>query len=71
MSIEDEEETIEEREREWYIIDEPPHGRLKGRQEEAIRSFASGIGFENLRGFHMFMRSIGWDYYDVLQEVSP
>lgn len=67
MSEDLDEEIEEEQEEGWYDIDEPPFGIVTGAQEEAIREMALDFGFENLRGFHMFMRARDWDYYDILQ----
>lgn len=58
-------------EREWLRIDEPPEGVTTTAQEEAIREYARGEGFETLRGYHMRLRSMGWDYYDILRITSP
>jgi hypothetical protein len=55
----------------WLRIVEPPHGVISPRQEEAIREYARMQGFETLRGFASRLRMMEWDYYDVLQEVSP
>jgi len=56
----------------WMRINEPPHGRLTQHQEQAIRDYAREVlGMDTLRGFNKKMESWGWDFYDVLQEVSP
>ena len=55
----------------WMRIAEPPHGRISSKQEEAIREYAAGLGYETLRGFWKKLEQWGWDYYDVLHEVSP
>lgn len=55
----------------WLRIDEPPEGVTTTRQEYAIRAYAEAEGFETLRGYHMHLRSLGWDYYDILRIVSP
>lgn len=55
----------------WLRIKESPHGYISARQEEAIREYARMQGFETLKGFASRLRSMEWDYYDVLQEVSP
>ena len=57
----------EERERAWFKLSEPPRGVMSAAQEEAIRDYAAGEGFETLRGYHMHLRAMGWDYYDVLR----
>lgn len=36
-------------------------------QEAAIREMAAELGFENLRGFHMYMKSRDLDYYDIIR----
>lgn len=61
----------EEEEAAWLRIREPPVGVITEQQERAIREYAFEEGFETLRGFHMRLRARGWDYYDVLQIVSP
>jgi len=53
--------------RPWYRIDEPPEGKPSLAQEVAIRAVARDFGYETLRGFHMYMRSQGWDYYDIIE----
>lgn len=63
-------EIIEEREP-WLRLGEPALGDITSGQESAIRGYALGEGFEDLRGFHMWLRSRGWDYYDILRIVSP
>lgn len=55
------------RERSWYRIDEPPTGVTTVAQEVAIRLVAEEFGYETLRGFHMYLKSQGWDYYDILE----
>lgn len=58
--------------RPWFRIGEPIHEYgLTGGQEDAIRLYAHNRGFETLRGFHMWMRSMGWDYYNILRIMSP
>lgn len=52
----------------WFRIHERPAGPVSGLQEETIREWARGVGFKDLRGFHMWMRAREWDYYDVLKE---
>lgn len=42
-----------------------------GKQELAIRSFAFEQGFTDLRGFHMWMKSMDIDYYDIIKIASP
>jgi len=43
---------------------------LIGKQEETIRNYAEEKGFKRgLTGFHMFLRSEGWTYYDILKEA--
>ena len=51
----------------WYKIHEPPTGYVSAKQEATIREVAAEFGFETLRGFHMYLKSQGWDYYDILQ----
>lgn len=51
----------------WFKIREPPTGVLTAKMEETIRAFAREEGFPTLRGFHMRMRSLDWDFYDILQ----
>lgn len=58
-----------ERERGWLKLEEPPTGHLSSKQEDMIRAYAFQEGFEDLRGFHMHLRELGWDYYDVLKEA--
>jgi hypothetical protein len=60
---------IEEREEPygWYTLHRPPTGVLTSAQERTIREVAAEFGYENLRGFHMYLRSQSWDYYDILQ----
>lgn len=60
-----------EEELKWLRIREPPEGVLTGRQEQAIRQYAREEGYADLRGYHMHLRSMGWDYYDVLRITSP
>ncbi|GAI28070.1 unnamed protein product [marine sediment metagenome] len=55
----------------WFRITEPLDGVVTARQEAAIRVYAREEGFETLRGYHMRLRMLGWDYYDVLRVVSP
>lgn len=55
----------------WLSIKEAPHGRVSPKQEEAIRGYATAQGYETLRGFWKVLERWGWDYYDVLHEVSP
>ena len=55
----------------WLRIKEPLRGRISTRQEESIRGYARAQGYETLRGFWKVLESWGWDYYDVLAEVSP
>lgn len=55
-----------ERER-WYRISEPLDGAVTAAQEFAIRDYANEQGFPTLRGFHMRLRMMDWDYYDVLR----
>ncbi|GAI56881.1 unnamed protein product [marine sediment metagenome] len=55
----------------WFRITEPLDGVVTARQEAAIRAYAREEGFETLRGYHMRLRMLGWDYYDVLRVVSP
>lgn len=43
----------------------------RGRQEEAIRQFAAVKGYPTLRGFWRVMKMEDWDYYKVLNLVSP
>lgn len=57
----------ETRERAWFKLSEPPTGDISQGQLEAIRDYAAGEGYETLRGYHMHLRSMGWDYYDVLK----
>lgn len=61
----------EKREDGWFRIEEPLEGTVSARQESAIREYAREEGYETLRGYHLHLRSLGWDYYDVLREVSP
>jgi hypothetical protein len=58
--------SAERPERPWFHI-----GEAVGKQEQAIREYAQREGFENLRGYWKHVESMGWDYYDVLKEVSP
>lgn len=51
----------------WIRITEPLDGVVSAAQERAIRAYAASEGFETLRGYHMHLRSQGWDYYDVLR----
>jgi hypothetical protein len=53
----------------WLKLSEPPTGRISQKQEDMIRAYAFQEGYDTLRGYHMFLRSIGWDYYDVLKEA--
>lgn len=55
----------------WFRITEPPAGVVSSKQEAAIRAYAADEGFPTLRGFHMRLRMLGWDYYDVLRVASP
>jgi len=55
----------------WLSIKEPLHERITPKQEESIREYARAQGYETLRGFWKVLESWGWDYYDVLAEVSP
>lgn len=55
----------------WIRIYEPIEGDITSGQEEAIRQYARGEGYEDLRGFHWHLRREGWDYYDILRIVSP
>lgn len=55
----------------WLKIDEPPLGVVSAEQEEAIRRYAELEGFPTLRGFHMRLKMMEWDYYDVLAVASP
>lgn len=55
----------------WVRIHERPDGPVSAKQEEAIRAWAADEGFPTLRGFHMRLRMMAWDYYDVLKEASP
>ena len=56
----------------WLKIGETPEAeRPSTRQLEAIREYAKALGYASLRGFHMKLKQWGWDYYDVLEEVSP
>jgi hypothetical protein len=56
----------------WLRIEEPPSGFLSDKMEAAIRSYAKAItGKDDLRGFNKTLEKWGWDYYDVLAEVSP
>ena len=50
----------------WFHVRES-----RGKQESAIREYALHEGFLNLRGYASHLKSIGWDYYDVLRQVSP
>ena len=53
-------------------ITETPESEAPTRkQTEAIRSYADALGYGDLRVFKKMMRRWGWDYYDVLSEVSP
>lgn len=67
------EEAAEEaaEERLWLRIEEPPDYPVTQRQEEVIRAFSERLGFVSLAGFNAWMRSVGWDYYDVLYSESP
>lgn len=58
-------------EEEWFSIQEPIEGKTTAGQEAAIRAYALEEGFETLRGYHMHLRALGWDYYDILRIVSP
>ncbi|GAH75624.1 unnamed protein product, partial [marine sediment metagenome] len=53
----------------WLRLAEPPTGRLSSKQEDMIRAYAFEEGYDTLRGFHMHLRSLGWDYYDILKEA--
>lgn len=55
----------------WIRIYEPLDGVVSAAQERAIRDYARGEGYETLRGYHSHLRSLGWDYYDVLRVASP
>lgn len=59
----------ENREAGWFRITEPLDGVVTAKQEAAIRAYAAEEGFETLRGYHMRLRMLGWDYYDVLRQV--
>ena len=56
---------------EGFDISDPEYGRITfiGKQEETVREWAREHGFENLRGFHMMLRTEGWTYYDILKEA--
>ncbi len=61
-----------EGEERWLKLWEPPRGRLSASQERAIRYYAEAVtGRADLRGFAKILESWDWDYYDVLNEVSP
>jgi hypothetical protein len=53
----------------WLKLSEPPTGTLSQKQEDMIRAYAFQEGYDTLRGYHNYLRSIGWDYYDVLKEA--
>jgi len=53
---------VERPERPWFHI-----GEATTKQEEVIRQYARGEGFETLRGYWKHMESEGWDYYDILK----
>ncbi len=55
------------RERSWFKISEAPEHTVTAGQMEAIRDYAASEGYETLRGYHQHLRSMGWDYYDVLK----
>jgi len=55
----------------WYRITEPLEGVVSAKQEAAIRAYAREEGYETLRGYHMHLRMLDWDYYDVLRVASP
>jgi hypothetical protein len=40
---------------------------LTDKQAEAVREFATEEGYESLAGYSAYLRSVGWDYYDVLK----
>lgn len=48
--------------------------KLKGttqNQEQALRSLAKQVGFENMRGFNKWMESADMTYYDLIKIASP
>ncbi|GAG68330.1 unnamed protein product [marine sediment metagenome] len=49
----------------WFRIKEPLDGVTSKAQEEAIRAYALTQGFKDLRGFHMRLKMMGWDLYEV------
>ncbi len=54
----------------WFRLHEPPSGVTSAKQEAAIRAYALTQGYENLRGFHSYLKMIGFDYYEVLREFD-
>ena len=52
----------------WFRITEPLDGVVTAKQEAAIRAYAAEQGFPTLRGFHMRLKMMVWDYYDVLRQ---
>jgi hypothetical protein len=46
----------------WFKIE-----YATGAQEQVIRQYAKDVGFKDLRGFASYMKSVEWDYYDVIK----
>lgn len=54
-----------------FDVSDPEYGAITliGKQEEVIRVWAQAHGMPTLRGFHNFLRSEDWSYYDILKEA--
>ena len=55
---------------EWLSLRAGPYGPATEAQERVFRQYAQSKGFKDLRGFHMRLRSMGWDYIDILREFG-